>query len=72
MKTKVLVIVSGGVAQGAYACGEEVDIAVLDYDNADGPDDAQAEAAVWFEDGQTASRFLQQVALGNENYKTLF
>lgn len=73
MKTKILITVSGGVVQGVYASGPaaaELDVCLCDYDEDESSDNpnACAELDNWFEDGQTARKFLQQVELDNPNY----
>ena len=74
MKTKILILVDGGVVQEVFACGgADLDVVVQDYDDqeAEGLIGAAADQAIWFEDGQTVERFLQQVQLENPNYRAL-
>jgi len=72
MKTKILVTVSGGVVTGVYAKVKpehQIEVVVCDYDDLECS--VKTDLDRCFEDGQTVSRFFQQLELGNENYREL-
>ena len=70
---KILVTVSGGVVTAVYAANAinvPIEAVICDYDD-DSRTEDDAELNVWFSDGQTVQRFMQQVQLGNPQYKEI-
>lgn len=69
LKFKVLIEVEGGSVSAVHAspCGG-VEVVVLDHDNGKVEESAMD---VWFADGQTAAKFLEQVRINPEHYESI-
>jgi hypothetical protein len=71
-KVRVLIEVDGGCVSAVHCDAPgRVDCTVLDHDNPAEEGALENDLAVWFADGTTARKFLQQVALANPAYETV-
>lgn len=73
-KTKVLIEVEGGVVSGVHASPiGMVDVVVCDWDERQERDEkaGDLDLSLWFADGQTVRKFLEQVRINPEHYESV-